>query len=75
MGARKEKKMKAYKIVTPFNYSQTHIVVAENIGKAEEVFLEEYSPITIETIELVSEYVQIQKEKAINPRLEQIKEE
>lgn len=54
--------MKAYKIVTPFNYSQTHIVVADDIGKAEEVFTERYGDVKIISIELIAEYVEVQEE-------------
>ena len=49
--------MKAYKIQTGYNYSQTHIVIAESMGKAEEIYKKEYENITIKEIELVSEYV------------------
>ena len=51
--------MKAFSVVTPFNISQTHIVVAKNMAEAEETFKQEYPYTTIEKIELVAEYVQI----------------
>lgn len=49
--------MKAYSVLTPFNYSQKSIVVAESMGKAEEAFRAAYPGIKIVSIELVSEYV------------------
>lgn len=55
--------MKAYKIQTPYNYSQPHIVVADDMGKAEKIFLSEYPNTKILEIELVAEYVQVQTSK------------
>lgn len=52
--------MKIYKIKTGFGDRQNHCVVADNIGQAERIFKAKYSPITIISIELISEYVQIQ---------------
>jgi transposase-like protein len=52
--------MKVYNIKTAYTLSQTHCVVADNIGEAERIFLAKYRPITIISIELHSEYVQIQ---------------
>ena len=54
--------LKVYDIMTPFNYSQTHSVVAESMGDAERIFLEEHPNITIKEIQLHSEYVQVQRE-------------
>lgn len=48
--------MKAYKIITVFNYGQTDIVIADNMGEAEQIFMERYKT-SPERIELVSEYV------------------
>jgi len=53
--------MKIFTIQTGFNYSQRHCVVAENMAEAERIFRAKYWPTTIKTIELYSEYVQIQK--------------
>ena len=52
--------MKVYDIETGFNYSQNHCVVAESMAEAERIFLAKYWPITIKSIKLHSEYVQIQ---------------
>ena len=52
--------MKVFDILTPFNYSQTHSVVAESMAKAEETFLKEYPFTEIKEIRLHSVYVQIQ---------------
>lgn len=49
--------MKVYKIQTPFNYVQTHCVVAENMGEAERLFLEQYPGTEIIEIVVVSDYV------------------
>jgi hypothetical protein len=50
--------MKAYKITTPFSYSQTNLVIADNMGEAEKIFEEKYKT-RPEKIELISEYVQV----------------
>lgn len=60
-------KMKVYDILTPFNRSQTHSVVAESIAKAEEIFLKKYPGTEILEIRLHSDYVEIQKEPPIIP--------
>ena len=54
--------MKVYKILTPYNFSQTSCVVAESFAKAEELFLEKYKQTTILEIELIADYVIVQKE-------------
>ena len=51
--------MKVYKIKT-CHVDQNHCVVAKSIGEAERIFNAKYWPVTIESIELWSEYVQIQ---------------
>jgi len=53
--------MNVYKILTVFNYSQTHCVVAESMAEAEKMFLAEYPHTTINGIELISEYVIVKK--------------
>lgn len=53
--------MNVYDIITPHNHGQTHSVVADSMAEAERIFEAKYWPITIERIELHSEYVQIQK--------------
>ena len=53
--------MKAYKIQTPYNYSQTNIVIAGTMGEAEKMFLEEYPNTTILNIEKISDYVLVPK--------------
>ena len=53
--------MKIYDVLTPYNYSQKSCVVAENIAKAEEIFLKQYPYTTILKIELHAEYVLIQE--------------
>lgn len=55
--------MNAYKILTPYSYSQTYIVVAENMGKAEEIFKEKHNFIEIIEITLISQYVDVQPKK------------
>lgn len=52
--------MKAYKIQTPYNYSQTIIVIAKNMGDAEKTFLNKYPQTTILEITKISDYVEIQ---------------
>ncbi len=54
--------MRAYKIQTPYNYSQTHIVIADNMGEAEEIYKKEYEYTTILGIELLSEYVLVKEQ-------------
>jgi hypothetical protein len=46
-----------YNILTPWNYSQTKCVVAENMAEAERLFLKKYPYTKILKIELYSEYV------------------
>ena len=53
--------MKVFNIQTGFNYTQKHCVVAENMAEAERIFNAKYWPTTVTSIELHSEYVQIQK--------------
>ncbi len=53
--------MKVYKINTGFGDCQNHCVVADNMSEAERIFNGKYWPTTIKSIELYSEYVQIQK--------------
>jgi hypothetical protein len=57
----KENKMKVFDIETTFNRGQTHSVVADDIGKAERLFLAKYPQTTISRIILHSEYVQVQR--------------
>lgn len=52
--------MKVYDILTPFNYSQKSCVVADSIGKAEELFLKQYPNTTILEIRKHSDYVLVQ---------------
>ena len=49
--------------------NQIHSVVAESIGKAEELYLEEYPGDTITDIELHSDYVIVQESELIEKRL------
>jgi len=51
--------MKAYTIKTG-RYYENHCVVADNMGEAERIFKGKYPYATIESIELYSEYVQVQ---------------
>jgi len=51
--------MKAYKVLTPYNYSQTCLVIADNMGEAEKIFNEKYKFTTIISIECISDYVQV----------------
>lgn len=53
--------MKAYKISTGFGDYQNHLVIADNMAEAERIFNGKYWPTTIKAIDLISEYVQIQK--------------
>lgn len=52
--------MKVFDIKTGYGCT-SHSVVAENMGEAERIFMAKYWPITIISITLHSEYVQIQK--------------
>lgn len=52
--------MKVFNILTPYNYSQTSCVVAEDMATAEKLFLKEYPNTTILKIELHSNYVIVQ---------------
>jgi ribosome biogenesis protein Nip4 len=49
--------MKVYNIIAPGTYSQTHCVVAKNMGEAEALYLKEYPGSSIEKIELHAVYV------------------
>jgi hypothetical protein len=49
--------MKVYDIVTPYNYSQTHSVVAESMGEAERLYKQKYNTVRIVEIKLHAEYV------------------
>ena len=53
--------MKVFRITTGFSDYQNHCVVADNMAEAERIFNAKYWPATIKTIELWSNYVQIQK--------------
>ena len=53
--------MKVYDILTPGNYSQTHSVVAKNMGEAERLYKAKYGPIRIIEIKLHAEYVIVQE--------------
>jgi len=53
--------IKVYDIETTTCSSQTHSVVAENIGEAERLFLSEYPTATIKHVFLHSEYVVLTK--------------
>ena len=52
--------MKVYDIHTHYTVSKIHSVVAESIAEAERIFSGKYRDITINSISLHSEYVQIQ---------------
>ena len=52
--------MNSYDILTSYNYSQTHCVVAKSIADAEKIFKLKYHYQTILEIKLHSNYVQIQ---------------
>ena len=52
--------MKAFKICTGFGDYQNHLVIADNMAQAERIFNGKYWPTTIKSIELISDYVQIQ---------------
>jgi len=53
--------MKAFKISTGFGDYQNNLVIADNMAEAERIFNGKYWPSTIKSIELYSNYVQIQK--------------
>lgn len=53
--------MNVYKIRTEFYDHLNYCVVAENMAEAERIFNAKYWPKNIKSIELFSEYVQIQK--------------
>jgi len=53
--------MKVFVVKTNFSGSQTNCVVADNMAEAERIFNAKYWPTTIRSIELFSDYVQIQK--------------
>lgn len=55
--------MNAYQIFTVYNYSQTHLVIAKNMGEAEKTFKEQYRHYEITGIKLISEYVIVGKSK------------
>ena len=52
--------MKVFKVSTGCGDYQNHCVVADNMAEAERIFKGKYWPTTIKSIELWSEYVQIQ---------------
>jgi hypothetical protein len=53
--------MKVFNIITTFTAGQRHCVVAESMAEAERIFKAKYWPTEIRSIELHSDYVQIQK--------------
>lgn len=53
--------MKAFRITTGFGDYQNYLVIADNMAESERVFNGKYWPTTIKSIELYSNYVQIQK--------------
>jgi hypothetical protein len=53
--------MKAFRITTGYGDYQNHLVIADNMAEAERIFNGKYWPTTIISIELYSDYVQIQK--------------
>ena len=53
--------MKVFVVNTVYSGSQTNCVVADNMAEAERIFNAKYWPTTIRSIELFSDYVQIQK--------------
>lgn len=57
-----QRQEKVFNVLTPYNYSQTSCVVADNIAKAEEIFLGKYPNTKILKIALHAEYVLVQKE-------------
>lgn len=52
--------LKVYDVETVYNRSQTHSVIARDMGEAERVYLEKYGPCTIFRILLHSQYVIVQ---------------
>ena len=55
--------LKVYNIITAFNYSQTHCVVAGSMAEAEKIYKDKYNDIEIKKIELHSNYVLVTKNK------------
>ena len=53
--------MKIFVVKTVYSGDQTNCVVADNMSEAERIFNAKYWPTTIRSIELFSDYVQIQK--------------
>jgi len=53
--------MKAFKITIGFGDCQNRLVIADNMAEAERIFNGKYWPTVINSIELYSNYVQIQK--------------
>ena len=53
--------MRAFRISTGFGDSQNNLVIADTMAEAERIFNGKYWPTTIKSIELYSNYVQIQK--------------
>jgi hypothetical protein len=49
--------MRAFEIVTGFNYSQKQLVIANTMAEAEKAFLKEYPYTTIKEIKLDATYV------------------
>ena len=52
--------MNAYKISTGYGDYLNYLVIADNMAEAERIFKAKYWPTTIKSIDLISEYVQIQ---------------
>ncbi len=53
--------MKAFRISTRYSDYQNNLVIADSMAEAERIFNAKYYPTTIKSIELYSDYVQIQK--------------
>ena len=51
--------MQAYKIQTPYNYSQKHLVICDSMAEAEKIFMEKYPECKIIEITLEAEYVEV----------------
>lgn len=51
--------MNAYKIMTEFDHVQLHLVIANSLGEAEKIWMEEYPDTQIKSIEFMTEYVLI----------------
>ena len=60
--------MNVYDILTLYNYSKTHSVVAKSMGEAERLYKEKYAPYAPNIIEirLHAEYVIVQQEGVEN---------